>query len=152
MTRDGLPFDPDVETDATGRQPADRFALVVLGVVALGGALGAVARYGVAQAVHASAGGFPWATFLTNVSGSLAIGVVVVTVVERYPRARLVRPFVATGFLGGYTTFSTFAVEGDLLVRNGHVPLAVVYWILSTITALTAAFVGMVATRRWLAR
>jgi CrcB protein len=148
-TRDPLPFDADVEEDASGAQRKDRFSPLVFAAIALGGALGAPARYGVAQLVHSPVTGFPWATFWTNVSGSLALGVLLVCVIEKYPPTRYVRPFAATGFLGAYTTFSTFAVDGDLLVRAGHAPVAVVYWVVSVVAGVAAAFTGIVCTRRW---
>jgi len=142
-----LPFDPDVEEDARGTQRADRFAPRMLAAVALGGAIGAPARYGVAQVVHVSPHGFPWATFWTNVSGSFALGVVLVLVIERLPPTRYVRAFVGTGFLGAYTTFSTFAVEGDLLVRDGHAATAVAYWVISLLVGVVAAVLGIAVAR-----
>lgn len=124
----------------------------VLGAVAAGGALGTPARYAVAQVVGVESGTFPWATFWTNVSGSLVLGALLVVIVGRYPTDRYARPFVAAGFLGAYTTFSTFAVEVDLLVRDGHVPLAAVYAASSLLAGLTAAGAGMALARRALAR
>ncbi len=78
------------------------------------------ARYGIAQLIHVAPDSFPWATFWTNISGSFALGLVLALIVERFPPTRYLRPFVATGFLGAYTTYSTFAVETDLLVKDGH--------------------------------
>jgi CrcB protein len=120
----------------------------VLAAVALGGALGAPARYGLAQLVHAGAGTFPWATFWTNVSGSFVLGVIVVVVARRFPSARYVRPFVATGFLGAYTTYSTFAVETVVLARDGHVALAWGYAATSLVAGCTAAAAGIAVGRR----
>ena len=83
--------------------------------VAIGGAIGAVLRWELARAVVGD--GFPWATFVANVSGSLVLGVVLVggEVIARSSGAvqwhRLWRPFMATGVLGGFTTFSTFVLE-----------------------------------------
>ncbi|MDQ6928055.1 MAG: CrcB family protein, partial [Actinomycetota bacterium] len=96
-----LPIDPDLAAAGTTRrnQPS------VLAAIALGGALGAPARYGIAQLITVSPGGFPWATFVTNVSGSFALGLFFAVVVERFPPTRFLRPFVATGFLGAYTTY-----------------------------------------------
>lgn len=119
----------------------------VLAAVAAGGALGAPARYGVAAAVTITSGTFPWGTFWINVSGSFALGVVLAVVAVRYPADRYLRPFVATGFLGAYTTYSTFAVEGDLLVRNGHAGVAAAYVAASLVVGLTAAGAGHRAGR-----
>jgi CrcB protein len=118
-----------------------------MAAVALGGALGAPARYGISLAVHVTPGTFPWGTFWTNVSGSFALGFFLALVLERFPPTRYLRPFVATGFLGAYTTYSTFAVETDLLVRNGHLSVAFVYVLASFGAGLTAAWVGALLTR-----
>ncbi len=115
--------------------------------IALGGAFGAPARYGVAQLVHVAPHTFPWATFWTNVSGSFALGLVLALVLERYPPTRYVRPFVATGFLGAYTTYSTFAVETDLLVKDGHAGIALSYVAASLAAGLVAVWAGLVAAR-----
>jgi fluoride exporter len=119
----------------------------VLAAIALGGALGAPARYGLAQLVHVAPGSFPWATFITNVSGSFALGLVLALVIERFPPTRYLRPFVATGFLGAYTTYSTFAVETDLLVKDGHATLALAYAVASLACGLVAAAAGLRAAR-----
>ena len=120
----------------------------VLAAIAAGGALGAPARYGVAQLVHVGPGSFPWATFWTNVSGSFALGLVLVVLVARFPPTTFLRPFVATGFLGAYTTYSTFAVETVLLARDGAVGLACAYTTASLVAGLGAAAGGMVLGRR----
>jgi CrcB protein len=119
----------------------------VLAAIALGGAMGAPARYGVAQLVHVAPGTFPWATFWTNVSGSFALGVVLALVLQRFPPTRYLRPFLATGFLGAYTTYSTFAVETDLLVKDGHAAIGVAYVAASLIGGLVAVWAGIVAAR-----
>jgi CrcB protein len=123
----------------------------VLAAIAVGGALGASARYGVAQLVHVSPGSFPWSTFWTNVAGSFALGVVLALVLERFPPTQFVRPFVATGFLGAFTTYSTFAVETDLLVKDGHAAIAVAYVASSLVAGFVAVWFGMwVARGHWL--
>lgn len=119
----------------------------VLAAIALGGALGAAARHGLAQLVEVRAGGFPWATFLVNVSGSFALGVVLVLVLERFPPSRYLRPFVATGFLGSYTTYSTFALESVLLTRDGHASVAAAYVGASLVAGFVAAGAGMLVAR-----
>jgi fluoride exporter len=120
----------------------------VLAAIAVGGALGASARYGVAQLVHVGPGTFPWATFWTNVTGSFALGAVLVLVAGRYPPRRFARPFVATGFLGAYTTYSTFAVETVLLARDGEAAVAGVYAAASLVVGFAAVWAGMVLGRR----
>ena len=119
----------------------------VLAAIALGGALGAPARYGVAQLVHVAPHAFPWATFWTNVSGSLALGAVLGLVLERFPPSRYARPFVATGFLGAYTTYSTFAVETDLLIKDGHAGTALAYAAASLLVGFVAVWAGLTAAR-----
>lgn len=135
------------EQDAAGS--GRRASASELVAVALGGALGAPARYGVAQLVHVAPGTFPWATFWTNVSGSFGLGVVLggVLVLDRPPTGRYVRPLLATGFLGAYTTYSTFAVESDLLVRDGHLPVAVAYAVVSLVAGFGAAWAGVLLAR-----
>lgn len=124
-------------TPSTDRRPLH------VAAVAAGGALGAPARYAIGEATHVSAGTFPWPTFWINVAGSFALGVLLVLVVERFPPTRHVRPFLATGFLGAFTTFSTFAVETDVLAKDGHVAIAVTYAVVSLVAGLVAVFAGM---------
>jgi len=119
----------------------------VLAAIALGGALGAPARYGVAQLVHVAPDTFPWATFWTNITGSFALGAVLALLTERYPPSRYLRPFVATGFLGAYTTYSTFAVETVLLVNDGHPAIAMAYAGGSLVAGFAAVWVGVVLAR-----
>lgn len=125
---------------ARARLPAD-----VLAAVAAGGALGAPARYGVGRLLPA--GPFPWATFAVNATGSFALGFVLVLFLERFPPSRRVRPFVATGVLGAFTTYSSFAVETDLLVRAGRPALAATYAVATIVAGLVAVRVGMAVGR-----
>lgn len=119
----------------------------VLGAVALGGALGAPARYGVAQLVHVAPGTFPWATLCTNLSGSFALGLLLAVLIDRFPPSTYLRPFVATGFLGAYTTYSAFAVETVLLVKDGRSGLALAYAAASLIGGFLLAWAGICAGR-----
>lgn len=112
--------------------------------VAAGGALGTLARHGVARLLPAGEGAFPWATFLTNLTGCFALGLLV-AVVARRSTAAWVRPFLAVGLLGAYTTWSTFAVEVDRLVSGGDAGTAVAYLVLSVGAGLGAARAGLVA-------
>jgi len=119
----------------------------VLAAVSLGGALGAPARYGIAQVVYITPGTFPWGTFWINISGSFALGFILVLLLERFPPSRYIRPFVATGFLGAYTTYSTVAVESDLLVKNGHWAVAAAYTAGSFAAGFLAVWAGLVLAR-----
>ena len=136
---------------AAGRPEASRSARrtepAVLAAVALGGALGAPARYGVAQLIHVARDSFPWATFWTNVSGSFALGLALVLVLERFPPTRYLRPFFATGFLGAYTTYSTFAVETVLLAKDGHPAIGLAYAAASLVAGFAASWGGVLAAR-----
>jgi CrcB protein len=144
--------DPDVEIgEAAGSVPSParrrRDQLAILAAVATGGALGAVSRYAISLAIPETASGFPWATFLINITGSAVLGFLVTVIPERFPRGRLVRPLLGTGFIGAYTTFSTFAVEAVLLVRAGYPATAGAYVLASVVAGLAAAWAGMIAAR-----
>ena len=107
-----------------------------------GGALGAPARYEIAQWIKVAPDGFPWATFWTNLSGVFVLGFFLTLVIERLRPTRYLRPFFAIGFLGSYTTFSTLAVETVLLIKDGHVALGVGYTLASVIAGLALAYLG----------
>jgi CrcB protein len=124
----------------------------MLAAVAVGGALGAPARYGVALAVTVTPGTFPWGTFWINVSGSFVLGVVLAVLLARYPADRYLRPFLATGFLGAYTTYSTFAVEADLLIHNGHAGVALAYGGAGLGAGVAAAWGGLTLGRSLVGR
>ncbi len=109
--------------------------------------MGAPARYELSQLVHVAKDSFPWATFWTNVSGSFALGLVLVLILERFPPTVYLRPFIGTGFLGAYTTYSTFAVEADLLVKDSHPVLAATYMVASLIAGFAAVWAGMTVAR-----
>ncbi|MFJ9530714.1 CrcB family protein [Streptomyces sp. SID5594] len=125
----------------------------VLGAVAAGGALGAVARYGTLVLWPAAGGGFPWTVFVVNVSGCALIGVLMVLTVERgrvtHP---LVRPFLGVGVLGGFTTFSTYAADVSGLLVRQELLTAVAYMAATVVAALAAVWAGAVVTRRLLDR
>jgi CrcB protein len=111
-------------------------------VVALGGGLGAVARYAVGAWLAARLGpAFPSATLLVNVSGSLAIGVLAALLTER--AAPVWRLLLVVGFLGGYTTFSSYALEVLALARRGEWLLGAGYVVGSNALALAACAAGM---------
>jgi CrcB protein len=129
-----------------------RAQVPVLAVVALGGALGASARYGLTLAWPTPAGGFPWATLWTNVSGCAVIGVFMVVITDVRAVHRLVRPFFGTGVLGGFTTFSTYAVDIRELLGAGRPGVGLGYLAATLCGALAAVWLGSAAARRVLIR
>ncbi|MFD7531707.1 MULTISPECIES: fluoride efflux transporter CrcB [unclassified Streptomyces] len=123
----------------------------VIAVVALGGAIGATARYGAALLWPTAPGGFPWTTLTVNAVGCAVIGVFMVVISEAWTAHRLVRPFFGTGVLGGFTTFSTYAVDIQHLLDGGRVRAGLVYLGLTLFAALAAVWSAVWATRRVLA-
>ncbi len=151
-----LPVDPDLDR-VEGTRPArrglrSRLRPAILAAIALGGALGGAARYGIEQALPTARDAFPWATFAVNVSGSLALAVLLVFVLEIWPPTRYVRPFAAIGLLGAYTTFSTWMVETAELVSHDRPGLAAGYLGGSVVAGLAAVSLGLVIGRAVLAR
>jgi CrcB protein len=119
--------------------------LDVLGAIAVGGLLGALARYELSLAWPSRPGHFPWATFAINTSGAFLLGLLLGMLVERAGSTRLWRPFLCVGVLGAWTTMSTFAVDADLLVKDGS-PLTALAYVCATVVigvTMTAAGVGL---------
>ncbi|MCO5997863.1 fluoride efflux transporter CrcB [Actinoallomurus rhizosphaericola] len=150
-----LPIDPDVDLSndpdrdvfAPRRSPRRDRQWSVLAVISLGGALGSVARYLISAAMPVKPGHFPWATFSINLTGCFALGLLMVLVLDVWPPNRYVRPFLGVGFLGGYTTFSTFAVEIRNLAGHGAWTLADAYVVNSLVGGLVAVWCGMALAR-----
>jgi CrcB protein len=116
--------------------------------IAIGGALGALARYGASRGVHAAFGtAFPYGTLVVNVAGCLAIGYLYVQLTERSAAAPEMRALLVTGFLGAFTTFSAFSIETLLLVEQGALLKAGANVALSLALCLIAAWLGMVGGR-----
>jgi fluoride exporter len=115
--------------------------------VALGGAIGAVARFGVSEIGVRLSHGFPWQTLAVNVVGCFAMGIVAGLLQIRQPLPDFLRPFLITGVLGGFTTFSAFALDFSVLVeRQSHVE-AFGYAVGSVVLSLVAVFAGLALTR-----
>jgi len=122
----------------------------LLPVIAAGGALGSLGRWGMAQLLPAS--GFAWSTLVTNAVGCLLLGVLMALMVDRWSRTRFVRPFLGVGVLGGYTTFSTYQLDVRDLLADGRLPLAVLYAACTLVLGLLAVWAGLVGCRRVLDR
>jgi len=119
--------------------------------VAVGGVVGALARAGISTVVpHSDRAAWPWATFVTNLLGCLALGVLLDWVDNRHEtwkvihprRSRLARPLLASGVLGGFTTFSTFSVETYGLLDTGHAAEAIGYALASVLLGVALVVVG----------
>jgi len=112
-------------------------------LISLGGVLGALARYGAGTAVQRLFGmGFPYGTLAVNLSGCLAIGALLYFSQDRAPLSVAARQFLAIGFLGSFTTFSTFGVETFVLLRDGAVAAAALYVGASVGLGLAAVWLG----------
>ncbi len=113
-----------------------------------GGAIGAGLRHLVNRAaVNLFDLEVAWATLAVNVLGSLLMGIVVAAVIYRLPDAMALRIFLATGVLGGFTTFSAFSIDVFALAERGDVMLAVAYVVASVVLSILACSVGFLLTR-----
>jgi CrcB protein len=110
-------------------------------VIALGGATGALLRWGIGQEWPVRPGAFPWSTLGINVAGCLVIGVLMVLMEEVLAGRVYVRPLLGVGLLGGFTTFSTFAVETRALLGD-HPLVALTYYVGTPAAAILAAILG----------
>ncbi len=119
----------------------------VLAAVAAGGVLGAEARFGLGVLLPHAPGAWPWATLLVNTSGCVLIGVLMVVLTELGGAHPLARPFLGVGVLGGYTTFSTYAVEVLQLHDVGRTAEAFGYLVATPLAAVVACAAGTAATR-----
>lgn len=101
-------------------------------VITLGGALGGLARYGLDEIAPTASGSFPWTTLVINVFGSAALAALLAAGVRvwRHPLDVL---FVGTGLLGGFTTFSTYAVQSDRLLAGGHAGVGLTYLLVTVV-------------------
>jgi CrcB protein len=116
--------------------------------VAGGGALGAMARHGVSLASLRLLGPkFPWGTLTVNALGSFAMGLFIAWLVAREPHSSTVRLFVATGVLGAFTTFSTFALDAVTLYRDRSLTIAAIYVAASVGLSICGLMFGMIVGR-----
>lgn len=124
----------------------------VVAAVAVGGGAGAAVRYAAVVWWPTPAGSFPWTILWVNVLGCAVIGVFMVLVAEARTAHRLLRPFFGTGVLGGFTTFSTYAVDVRGLFEAGRHGTALLYLAATPVVALAAVWAATAVTRRALTR
>ncbi len=140
---DPLAVDPDAEASSRPLhlQPA------ALALVALGGVIGTYARYTIETGLPHAPGTWPWATFLINLSGAFVLGLLLEGLTRLGPddgwrrRARLC---LGTGMCGAFTTYSTFALEGSELIRDGHAGVGLAYFVTSVLAGVICAWLGIV--------
>jgi fluoride exporter len=122
-------------------------SLKILLLVGTGSFIGGILRYLISTPLlHRHPHGFPWGTLLVNVAGCFCIGLLY-GYAERWPFPKEWRMFLATGILGGFTTFSTFSNETVTLINNGNYASASVYVIMSVIIGIAATFLGIFISR-----
>ena len=120
----------------------------VMAAVAVGGAIGSVARYLMAGWVQSAAwDGFPYGIFMVNISGGFIMGLLVELMALKWSVSLEMRAFLTTGILGGYTTFSTFSLDSALLIQRGSYVSAATYIVGSAALSILALFAGLWAVR-----
>jgi CrcB protein len=119
-----------------------------IGMIGAGGAIGAVSRYGVnLLAVRIMGHGFPWGTLAVNVAGSFIMGALIALFAHLWQPPESVRIFFVTGFLGAFTTFSTFSLDTVALYERGDIMLSGLYVLASVILSVGALMGAMLIMR-----
>jgi CrcB protein len=113
-------------------------------VVALGGGIGACLRYLIGIIPLKEPYAFPVKTLVINLTGCFVIGLIAALAVKNNSLSSKTVLFIKTGLCGGFTTFSTFALETETLIKTGHIGLAIVYVALSVVVGVGLAFAGQV--------
>jgi len=150
-----LPIDSDVPQERVvppGRPPRLRQVVTerkdILAVIAVGGALGSLGRWGLGVLIPHDTGSFAWSTFAVNVTGAFLLGVLMAFMVDVWARTRYVRPFLGVGVLGGWTTFSTYMGDARAMLAAGHVPSALLLYVGGTLlVGLGCVWAGLMAGR-----
>ncbi|SDH74146.1 CrcB protein [Sinosporangium album] len=142
------PVDADVDLRVAAHRAELRLApWSTPAVIALGGALGVLARYGLGVLFPHPPAGFPWVTLAVNTVGSLLIGVLMTAITEVWSAPGWVRPLLGVGVLGGFTTFSTYVLDIGHMLVGGQAHLALAYLAATPVAALAAVWAGTAATR-----
>jgi CrcB protein len=116
--------------------------------IAVGGALGSLARHFLSSAIYSATGtAFPWGILIVNILGGLFMGLIVELGALKLNYSMEMRAFLTTGILGGFTTFSTFSLDAALLIERGELVSAAVYMVVSVVLSVLALFSGL-----WLVR
>jgi CrcB protein len=116
--------------------------------LALAGAVGAISRYWVLRTTYSWLGdNFPYGTLMVNVSGSLVMGFLTVLLVHRFNVSQEIRLALLVGFLGSFTTFSTFSMDAVHWLENGAPLKALIYVLLSVVACVLGAWGGLISAR-----
>src|SRR3546814_306647 len=138
------------DTPSTGHQALCPMNMLV--AIAVGGAIGALGRHYVNVAMAGWLGhGFPWGTVTVNILGSFVMGVLVEAMALAWSVSPELRAVLTVGFLGAFTTFSTFSLDVATLYGRGHLGLAAFYVLISVTAAIAALFLGLKLARLVLA-
>ncbi|WP_375483724.1 fluoride efflux transporter FluC [uncultured Jatrophihabitans sp.] len=143
--------DPDSPDGRPGRRPL-HLRPGACALVVAGGVAGTAARYGLARAFPTRSGHWPTGTFVANLVGAFVLGVLLEALLRSGPDTgvrRRLRLLLGTGFCGGFTTYSTFAVEADLLVRDHHTGLAVGYVAATLVAGAVLSVAGIALAARY---
>jgi CrcB protein len=124
-----------------------RIPWLTLGVIAVGGVIGALARQGLWTAFPHRPGAFDWTTLGINAGGCALIGALMTAVTEVRHAHRLAGPFLGVGVLGGFTTFSTYIIEAQKLITSGAPQTGLAYLAVTLVAALLAVYAGVSLTR-----
>ena len=142
------------DSDLSARVPLRRHASSVLrerwdviAVIALGGAIGSAARYGAGVLWPHDPSQIAWSTFTVNVVGGFLLGLLMVLVDDVWPPHRWARPFLGVGFLGGFTTFSTYVLDTQAIVVAGRPSVALLYLLGTLVVGLVAVWLGIATGR-----
>ena len=115
----------------------------MLVAIFVGGCAGGLGRYQVLRAWPTAGSGFPWATFVINCSGALALALLLVLVTAAAPPTAYLRPLLGTGFCGAWTTFSSIVAGADQLIAHGHPWTGTAYLVASALAGLASAALGL---------
>lgn len=116
-------------------------------LVFVGGGLGSVMRFIIGKYLNSTATGIPYGTFAANILGSLLIGIILGLALKNNTLSQNQILFLATGFCGGFTTFSTFAYENHIFLKSGDFMSFAIYTIASFVVGFSAVFLGMYLVR-----
>ncbi|MCV7178664.1 fluoride efflux transporter CrcB [Mycolicibacterium sphagni] len=119
-----------------------------LAAIFVGGAVGTLARAGLATLLASDPARWPWATFIVNIVGAFLVGYFTTRLLERLPLSSYRRPLLGTGLCGGLTTFSTMQVETLKMIEHHHYALAAAYTVVSLVAGLLAVYLATALVRQ----